>query len=301
MRLIFILGFGLSLLFTGCTSEEEKQQKENLQAEAQRLEMEMEDALHYTSEDSIIEIQDSLRDFPVNKGIELQINIQNFEDTLQAMYQKINLEPLKLPYEVFRHGMIGFYQLRLDGKLKERNLFTIIDFTQSSCDKRFYTLDLDSLDVMFNTYVAHGRNSGGNFATTFSNDMGSNQSSLGFYVTAETYTGSKGYSMRLDGVEEGINDRMRDRAVVMHNAKYVSEDWIKKYGRLGRSQGCPALPEGISREVIDSIQGGTAIFAYFQDTTYLNASSYLNLDKLMEGQKIKPPAALTSPILNPVN
>ena len=101
-------------------------------------------------------------------------------------------------------------------------------------------------------------------------------------MTGETYTGSKGYSLRLDGQETGYNDKVRQRAVVMHKAQYVSEDWVKKYGRIGRSQGCPALPVGISQKVIDKIKNKSAIFAYYDDQKYLKASKYLNLEKLME-------------------
>jgi hypothetical protein len=117
-------------------------------------------------------------------------------------------------------------------------------------------------------------------AKSFSNTVHSNQSSLGFYVTAETYVGSKGYSLKLDGMEKGYNDKLRERAVVMHNADYVSESWIKKYGRLGRSQGCPALPNEIGKKVIDTIKNGTAIFAYFADSAYLSESSYLDANNL---------------------
>ena len=166
-------------------------------------------------------------------------------------------------------------------RLSDRPLLSIIDFTQSSCEKRFYTLDLDNKKVLFHTYVSHGRNTGGDKAAKFGNAQESNLSSLGFYVTGETYTGSKGYSLRLDGTEKGVNDNLRRRGVVMHNADYVSEDWIKKYGRLGRSQGCPALPKTISKQVIDAIKDRTAIFAYFNDDTYLRTSRYLDLDKLM--------------------
>jgi len=136
--------------------------------------------------------------------------------------------------------------------------------------------------VLYYTYVSHGKNTGENMAKQFSNTVHSNQSSLGFYVTAETYVGSKGYSLKLDGADKGYNDNMRERAVVMHAAEYVSEGWIKANGRLGRSQGCPALPVELSKEIIDVVKNGTAIFAYYQDQTYLNSSVYLNTDKLME-------------------
>lgn len=299
MKRSLICTFLLACLFIACNEDKTKDTstQDELEAEAARLEQEYELALHegVSSEDSAALMQDSMSDFPIDPVLEMKLNAQAFEDSIKSIYETIDLEPLKLPFEVFRLGMIGYYNIRMDGELRDRQLLTLIDFTQSSCDKRFYTLDLDSMDVLFNTYVAHGRNTGGNFASSFSNISGSNQTSLGFFVTAETYVGSKGYSMRMDGKEVGINDKVRERAVVMHNAKYVSEDWINKYGRLGRSQGCPALPEGISREVIDSIKNGTVMFAYFDDTTYLKASSYLDLDRLMQGGEIKPDSLATTP------
>ncbi len=202
------------------------------------------------------------------------------EDSLQHLYSAIGLEKYDLPYDVFKYGMIGYFSLRQTGKLSDKRLLSIIDFSKSSTKKRFYTIDLDTYQVIYHTYVSHGRNTGEDLAKTFSNTIHSNQSSLGFYITAETYVGSKGYSLKLDGVEKGYNDNLRERAVVMHSAEYVSEGWIKKYGRLGRSQGCPALPTAIARKVIDTIKDHTVIFAYYNDNTYLNESSYLNWNML---------------------
>lgn len=202
------------------------------------------------------------------------------EDSLQHLYRVIGLEKYDLPYDVFKYGMIGYLSLRQTGKLSDKRLLSIIDFSKSSTKKRFYTIDLDTYQVIYHTYVSHGRNTGEDLAKTFSNTIHSNQSSLGFYITAETYVGSKGYSLKLDGVEKGYNDNLRERAVVMHSAEYVSESWIKKYGRLGRSQGCPALPTAIARKVIDTIKDHTVIFAYYNDNTYLNESSYLNWNML---------------------
>ena len=213
---------------------------------------------------------------------ELTMNQFLFEDSLQQLYTTIGLEKYDLSYDVFRYAMIGYVTLRQQGKLNSKNLLSIIDFTKSSCKKRFYTIDLEKLNVKYFTYVSHGKNTGDDLAKSFSNFVHSNQSSLGFYVTGETYIGSKGYSLKLDGMEYGYNDNMRERAVVMHDADYVSEYWIKKYGRLGRSQGCPALPKEISKEVIDSIKDRTAIFAYYDDINYLKNSTFLNLEKLLE-------------------
>ena len=210
----------------------------------------------------------------------------SFEDSIQSLYTSIGLEQYDLSYKVFRYAVIGYYTLRMQGKLSDKNLLSIIDFTKPSSKKRFYTIDIASHTVKFFTYVSHGKNTGEEIAKSFSNIVHSNQSSLGFYITAETYIGSKGYSLKLDGVESGYNDNMRKRAVVMHDADYVSEYWIKRYGRLGRSQGCPALPKEISKEVINTIKDHTAIFAYYNDENYLSTSKYLNLDQLLDNYSV---------------
>jgi hypothetical protein len=203
-----------------------------------------------------------------------------FVDSLSRLYDAIDLQKYDLSFEVFKYGVTGYLSLLREGKLNNKGLLTIIDFTKSSNSKRFYTIDLKKLAVKFHTYVSHGKNTGEVMAKSFSNTVHSNQSSLGFYVTAETYVGSKGYSLKLDGMEKGYNDKIRERAVVMHNADYVSEHWIKKYGRLGRSQGCPALPIEIGKKVIDTIKNHTVIFAYYSDSAYLNSSPYLNPENL---------------------
>jgi len=209
----------------------------------------------------------------------------------------LKLEDHQLPFEVFRKGMIGFYSLKSAGKLGDKNLLTIVDFSKPSTEKRFYTLDLDRKKVLFHSLVAHGNRTGENLATAFSNRPHSNQSSLGFYITGETYVGSKGYSLRLDGQEKGWNDNIRSRAVVIHAADYVSEHWIRRYGRLGRSQGCPALPVDLNKPIIDVIKEKTLIFAYYSDSKYLNSSAYLNLETMLEGMNAFAPAGENSPVI----
>ena len=206
----------------------------------------------------------------------------NFEDSLRSLYHSIGLAKAGMNYDVFRYGMIGYYSLEQQGKLSGRKIVSFIDFSKPSTEKRFYTVDLSRKLLKFHSLVSHGRNTGQDKATSFSNTPHSNQSSLGFYLTGETYVGSKGYSMRLDGIDGIYNDKMRERAVVMHDAAYVSENWIRKYGRLGRSQGCPALPKEISRKVIDTIKDKTLIFAYYNDQKYLASSEYLKLEKLFD-------------------
>jgi hypothetical protein len=135
-------------------------------------------------------------------------------------------------------------------------------------------LDLERGDVRFHEYVTHGRGSGHATSDRFSNVEGSKQSSLGLFRTAETYFGQHGYSLRLDGLEKGINDRARDRAIVIHGAEYATETVAQRFGRLGRSWGCPAVDPAIHRALIDTVRGGTAVFAYYPDPDWLADSDY---------------------------
>jgi hypothetical protein len=136
--------------------------------------------------------------------------------------------------------------------------------------------DLKTGTLLFKELVAHGRNTGENMATRFSDSMNSHQSSLGLFVTADTYVGSNGYSLRLDGLEPGFNGRARERAIVMHGAPYVNAALSKAQGRIGRSWGCPALREAVARDVIDTIRGGGVIFSYYPDERWLTRSRFLN-------------------------
>jgi hypothetical protein len=140
-----------------------------------------------------------------------------------------------------------------------------------------YVIDLKNKKLLFNTYVAHGRNTGSEYAKNFSNEEGSYKSSLGFYITENPVIGSHtGFSLILDGVEKGINDHAGKRAIIIHGAEYVTESFIKKYGQLGRSMGCPALPPDLNKPIIESIKGGTCLFIYNSDDKYIQSSSLLN-------------------------
>ena len=162
------------------------------------------------------------------------------------------------------------------GAVSADRLLTVIDYSKASTEPRLWVLDLEREQVLFEELVAHGRGSGENYATRFSNAEGSHQTSLGLFRTADTYVGTNGYSLRLDGLEAGINDRARDRAIVMHGAPYVSEDHLRAVGRLGRSHGCPALRTAIARTVIDTIKDGSLVFAYYPDQQWLRGSRFLN-------------------------
>jgi len=162
------------------------------------------------------------------------------------------------------------------GLVKRRDLLTVIDYSLPSSQARLFVFDLAARKILFRELVAHGKTSGGDHATFFSNSPGSLATSLGLYVTADPYFGSNGYSLRLKGLEEGINDMAWDRAIVMHGAAYVSRAAIQALGRLGRSWGCPAVRQEISRRLIDTVRGGTPVFAYYPEQSWLSRSSFFH-------------------------
>lgn len=167
------------------------------------------------------------------------------------------------------------HQTAKSKKITKKNLISIIDFSKPSTEKRFWVIDLDSEKVLFHDFVAHGKNSGAKLAKKFSNVPGSLTSSIGVFLTSNPYQGKHGYSMRLDGLEKGVNDNARARAIVMHGANYVSSSVAKQLGRLGRSWGCPALPHKTNKKVIDTIKEGSLLFAYYPDKRWLNNSTFL--------------------------
>jgi len=179
----------------------------------------------------------------------------------------------ELSFGIFNSAILGLN--KLDG-VKNKNIISIIDYSKPSTEKRFYLIDLDNKQLLYKCLVAHGMGSGDNRAEIFSNEPDSHKSTLGFYLTAETYTGDNGYSLKLDGLEKGINDNARSRDIVIHGAKYVSQDFIDKNGRLGRSWGCPALPVELSKAIIDKISGGSCLFIFAEDISYSENSTFIN-------------------------
>jgi len=153
---------------------------------------------------------------------------------------------------------------------------TVIDFSRPSTDVRMWVYDLRARKLLFEEHVAHGRNSGFNLPTKFSNQPDSNMSSLGLYRASEAYIGKHGYSLRLDGLEAGFNDRARERAIVIHGADYVNEAMAQSQGRLGRSLGCPAVRPQIAHKLIDAVKNGGLVFAYYPDARWLKTSKYLS-------------------------
>jgi hypothetical protein len=161
------------------------------------------------------------------------------------------------------------------GAVSAPQTLTVIDYSKPSTERRLWVFDLKAKELVYEELVAHGQGSGANMATQFSNEDESHQTSLGLFVTRDTYVGKNGYSLRLDGLDRGVNDRARDRAIVMHGAPYVSEQFVKANGRLGRSWGCPAISAVVAKQMIDRVKGGGLVFAYYPDAKLLKTSRYL--------------------------
>lgn len=179
-----------------------------------------------------------------------------------SLYESLDLEKLGLSRQAFLYALKGYRQLEEKGQLLNSTVLSVIDFSLPSTQKRFFVIDMSSNSLLYHTYVSHGKNSGKLMAKNFSNRSSSYQSSLGFYTTGNTYFGKHGYSLRLIGKEKGINDKALQRGIVIHSADYASEQFVRQQGYLGRSQGCPAVPEEIHKKLIQTIQNGSCLFIY---------------------------------------
>lgn len=198
-----------------------------------------------------------------------------FDNYIQTVYEQAGLSASGLAPAVFRKALVGYYNFQRTRLISDaRKVITIIDFSKKSTEKRLWIVDLANNKLLYNTFVAHGNGSGENIATSFSNKANSHQSSLGFYITSETYSGKHGLSLKLEGMDKGFNTNARDRAVVIHGADYVSQSFINRYGRLGRSQGCPALPVELTKPIIETIKGQTCLFINGPADNY--TSNYLS-------------------------
>lgn len=191
-------------------------------------------------------------------------------------YTSWNLTAAGLSKEAFDCALKGYEQLLQKNMLQKTTVLTIVDYSLPSTQKRLYVVDMADGKVLFHSLAAHGRNSGLVYANDFSNKPSSFKTSLGFFVTGSTYIGNNGYSLKLNGCEKGINDKAMERAIVMHGADYVNENFIQQNGYLGRSHGCPALPGNISKKVIDVIKGGSCVFLYHPEKKYITHSKILN-------------------------
>jgi L,D-transpeptidase catalytic domain len=199
-----------------------------------------------------------------------------FAEEVTTLYEQINLKELGLTKKAFEYGLKGYYYLLNHHRLNRTNILSICDFSQSSRNKRLYVLDLDQKTVLVNTYVAHGRNSGSEYAHSFSNSPSSHKSSLGFYVTEDVYYGNNGYSLKICGMERGFNDKANGRNIVIHGSEYVGPDFLQMNHFCGRSYGCPAIPSDETETVIDAIKGGSCLFIYHPTRKYISRSKILN-------------------------
>ncbi len=199
--------------------------------------------------------------------------------TNSILYESLDLNALGLSEDAFDYALKGYEYLKNKGKLDNEDILSIVDFSLPSSQKRLFVLDMENGQLLYQTFVAHGRNSGKEFAKEFSNQPESFKSSLGFYVTKNTYFGQHGFSLRLEGEEKGINDNAMKRAIVMHSADYVDKKLISSQGYIGRSLGCPALPADVYKPIIAKIKDGSCLFVY-SPGNYASKSPVLQLASL---------------------
>lgn len=195
--------------------------------------------------------------------------VANSDSCFVSLYHTFKLNK-KLSYDAFEKAMTGYQKIN-----PKKKILTIIDFSKASLEERLFVLDMKTNRILYSSVVAHGRGSGENYATKFSNHPGSYQSSLGFFKTLGTYKGKNGYSLKLSGLERGINDKALDRAIVMHGADYADPERSKGNKRLGRSWGCPALPHKVCKKVIDTIKEGSLLFIYAENSDYFKKSKFI--------------------------
>lgn len=230
-------------------------------------------------------------------------NATSVENYIYGLYNQIDFgKGERLSFEAFDNAYHGYVNLRNAGKLNnDKQILTICDFTLSSAADRLWVIDLKQKKVLFNTYVAHGQGSGDEFATAFSNSTDSHQSSLGFYVTGDTYDGEHGMSLHLDGMDHGFNDAAYDRGIVVHGADYVCGRYVADNQRLGRSWGCPAVPSKLSTPIINTIKGGTCLFIYYPQKKYMQTAYWLNkaITRLPDSNNTTLYCDLNVPVLTP--
>lgn len=194
----------------------------------------------------------------------------------QILYQEMDLKTRGLSEKAFVYAWQGYKQLIEEGRIYKKSILSICDFSQSSRRRRLYVLDVEERKLVTQTFVAHGRNSGGEYARSFSNKPESHKSSLGFYITRSTYYGGHGLALNIEGQEHGINDRADDRKIVVHGSRYVGANFLKRNPFNGRSFGCPAIPAKETKQIIQTIKGGSVFFIYHPTKDYLERSTLLN-------------------------
>ena len=218
------------------------------------------------------ENKENFTDAAAKKALETKMVIRE----ATAIYYSMNLSKSGLNRKAFEYAWRGYHNLVKKGALSKTNVLSICDFTQSSSRKRLYVIDVKRKKLLFNTYVAHGMNSGTDYATSFSNRPESFKSSLGFFVTTKTYSGRNGLSLKVNGLEKGYNDLAAKRNIVLHGSDYIGADYLKNNGEMGRSLGCNVIPNDISPKIIKTIKNGSCFFVYHPTKKYLTESRVIN-------------------------
>ena len=205
-----------------------------------------------------------------------ELHTDSYSKEADAIFEQAGLEQVGLSHDAFEYAWKGYHRLIKLNMIKQQRFLTICDFSQSSKNKRIYIIDVENAQLVKNTFVAHGRNSGEEYATKFSNKPESLQTSLGFYITDKTYTGAHGLSLRLKGVDGGYNNNAYTRSIVIHGAVYVDGKRVSQGLCMGRSWGCPALPQNEAASIINLIKEGSCLFIYHPGNNYLKGSTILN-------------------------
>ena len=199
-----------------------------------------------------------------------------FAISTETMANDIASKANNLKPGVMKLAIEAFYKAKHTGIHIKKPILTVIDYTLASTQKRLWVVDLDSKEVLYTSMVAHGKYSGENYTTSFSNKKGSLQTSVGLFLTEGTYFGHDGYTLRLEGLEKGFNDNAKDRLIVFHGAPYVSQEFAAAANRIGRSWGCPAVEKPLATPIINTIKGGTLLFSFYNHQQWLNESKFIN-------------------------
>jgi L,D-transpeptidase catalytic domain len=221
-------------------------------------------------------IADKAPDFNASAAVKKAFEVRMVIKQALSLYDSMKLSQSGLDQKAFEYAWRGYHNLMKQGKLKKSYVLTVCDFTQSSSNKRLYVIDVAHKKLLFNTYVSHGMNSGIEYATSFSNKANSFKSSLGFFLTSKTYLGRNGLSLKVQGLEKGVNDLAAKRHIVLHGADYISPEYLKDNGEMGRSLGCTAMPNAMSPKIIKAIKNGSCLFIYHPTARYLNNSTVIN-------------------------
>jgi len=219
---------------------------------------------------------DKAPDFNASAAVKKAFEVKMVIRQAMTLYDSMKLEKSGLNQKAFEYAWRGYHNLVKQGKLKKTSVLSICDFTQKSSNKRMYVIDVAHKKLLYNTYVSHGMNSGVEYATSFSNKANSYKSSLGFFITTKTYSGRNGLSLKVQGIEKGYNDLAAKRHIVLHGSDYISPEYLKDNGEMGRSLGCAAIPNAMSPKIIKTIKNGSCLFIYHPTVKYLKYSSVIN-------------------------